>query len=888
MKLGTLQWLAQTGVIFYLWFTFNLPFYASLLKYLRSNERVTKGRAGDGPGPESDGVRLGGGPARHGPGSPAPGPSGMDAPDPARGHRPMAFDKMEGLVQEMQDPNSKRGVPVKSQKQYFTPSYPSVFTGCDLVDWLMDRLCLKPTERDEAVQVANQLCQFGYFFPVNDTKNLVFKDSKDTHYIFQIPYYWPWQHRQCPDNVEYAIYLEKRSLRNKQRHGLEEYELEALNNLKRNLANKWDLVSMQAEEQVRLAKDRKKVDKIVADSQERAYWRVHRPPPGCTSSLEPIPTCMRGTGHRKKRSVEDLKKEVDFLKSCLEKTRTKTSLVVESLIPFSETYAEYDAFFTTPNPSNPWHNDDTTYWLLNSPLVEVPTEKRVRRWALSIEDLIKDPTGLAEFTSYLRKEYSHENIRFWLMVTELRRSAQSKIPAKVKEIFDEFLKAGAPCEVNIDGRTMERTQTELKNPSRFTYDAAAEHIYTLLLKNDCYPRFIRSDHYKNLLQAGKQPCTKKRFPFPFGGGQKKKSSTSNPSTAIAGLSTAPGPSTSGMGIPGAPMGIPGPPGPSKDVATRALRRGSDRSLTGSTHELAVSARQVAHSHSQSNLSDINYPRDSAVIQGGSSTEETNQDDVCPWDDPPCRTSDPPSRPAPIVHQPSSGPVLVTATSLVGHHQYSLKRLQNTTMSTSVTDDLWGDAQCAATSGGSGASRTNSRKNSNQLDSNSSSSDISLAVAPVGGSLDITERLNRISIERRLSCTVPPPRSSVSSNEDTTQQPQRSFEGDLATPGSPKLASSSPIGLEERKRSITTPTSLTPLRKHSASSAHGAPLISVSGVGESASLPEEGQGQVEGQTEEEGAVGGVPEKNTEVCPWEDEESCKVNTPFVKKYATLGYL
>ncbi|KAL1450837.1 hypothetical protein WDU94_003152 [Cyamophila willieti] len=464
--------------------------------------------------------------------------------------------------------------------------------------------------------------------------------------MFQIPYYWPWQHRQSPDNVEYAIYLEKRSLRNKQRHGLEDYELESLNNLKRNLANKWDLISMQAEEQVRLSKDRKKVDKIVADSQERAYWRVHRPPPGFTSSLEPIPTCMRGgTGHRKKRSVEDLKKELDFLKSCLDKTRTKTSLVVESLVLFSETYSEYDAFFTTPNPSNPWHNDDTQHWLLNSPLVEVPTERRVRRWALSIEDLIKDPTGLAEFTTYLRKEYSHENIRFWLMVNELRRSSQSKIANKVKDIFDEFLAAGAPCEINIDGRTMERTQTELKTPSRFTYDAAAEHVYTLLLKNDCYPRFIRSDHYKTLLQAGKQPC--------------------------------------------------------KEITTRALRRGSDRSLTDGAHELAVNTRQVAHSHSQSNLSDINYPRlvsiaqfhelavntrqvahshsqsnlsdinyprDTTIIHGGSSTEETNQDDVCPWDDPPSHP--PPSRPASIVHQPS-GPQLVTATSLVGPHAYSL-------------------------------------------------------------------------------------------------------------------------------------------------------------------------------------------------------------------------
>lgn len=30
------------------------------------------------------------------------------------------------------------------------------------------------------------------------------------------------------------------------------------------------------------------------------------------------------------------------------------------------------------------------------------------------------------------------------------------------------------------------------------------------------------------------------------------------------------------------------------------------------------------------------------------------------------------------------------------------------------------------------------------------------------------------------------------------------------------------------------------------------------------------------------------KVNEICPWEDEESCKVDTPFVKTYATLGYL
>jgi len=62
---------------------------------------------------------------------------------------------------------------------------------------------------------------------------------------------------------------------------------------------------------------------------------------------------------------------------------------------------------------------------------------------------------------------------------------------------------------------MERVHQELRTPTRFTFDSAAEHVYTLLLKKDCYPRFIRSEHYKNLLAAGVQPSQKKRFVFVF-------------------------------------------------------------------------------------------------------------------------------------------------------------------------------------------------------------------------------------------------------------------------------------------------------------------------------------------------------------------------------------
>lgn len=77
--------------------------------------------------------------------------------------------------------------------------------------------------------------------------------------------------------------------------------------------------------------------------------------------------------------------------------------------------------------------------------------------------------------------------------------------------------------------------------------------------------------------------------FGFGGPGKKKSSTSA------------APNVSGLGAVAA--------GCSQAAVSR--RRGSDRSLTGSAHELAVSGvcvggTRVGHSHSQTNLSDIPY------------------------------------------------------------------------------------------------------------------------------------------------------------------------------------------------------------------------------------------------------------------------------------------
>ncbi|XP_037069583.1 regulator of G-protein signaling 7-like, partial [Pollicipes pollicipes] len=440
----------------------------------------------------------------------------------------LALEKMEMLVRQMQSPES--GVPVRCQKLFLT-TIPSAFMGYDLIEWLMENLPID--DSGEALHLASLLCQHGYFFPVGDAKTLQVKDDSSL-YRFQTPYYWPSQNH-VPDSTDYAIYLHKKISKNKQKHGLEDCELETYNQLKKTLASKWDFVAMQADEQLKMAKDRKKGDKIVSESQERAYWRVYRPPPGFTNTLEtPVVPDRSRPPSAAPDTPDKLGNELSFLQMCISRLRIKISQVAESMVSHYETYLVLDPFLSAVQPSNPWLTDDPTFMELNEPLVEFPTERRVRRWAISMEETVSDPTGLHEFTNCMRKEFSHENIRFWSAVHQLKKAALSQVATEVRSIYDEFLRPGAPCEINIDGKTMERTQELLKNPSRFTYNYAADHIYDLLLKKDCYPRFLRSEHYKNLLTNATNPTSKKsstsstkKF-FTFGAAGKKKISTVTP------------------------------------------------------------------------------------------------------------------------------------------------------------------------------------------------------------------------------------------------------------------------------------------------------------------------------------------------------------------------
>ena len=66
-------------------------------------------------------------------------------------------------------------------------------------------------------------------------------------------------------------------MQNKTRLELADYEAENLARLQKMFSRKWEFIFMQAEAQSKVDKKRDKLERKVLDSQERAFWDVHRP-----------------------------------------------------------------------------------------------------------------------------------------------------------------------------------------------------------------------------------------------------------------------------------------------------------------------------------------------------------------------------------------------------------------------------------------------------------------------------------------------------------------------------------------------------------------------------------------------------------------------------------
>ncbi|XP_046452912.1 regulator of G-protein signaling 7-like isoform X1 [Daphnia pulex] len=441
----------------------------------------------------------------------------------------IVYRKMEHIIERMQDDSA--GVSVKNVKTFMN-KIPSVFTGTDLTNWMIKNLDVSD-QAAEALHLAHLMSAHGYFFPVEDHILTVKNDG--TLYRFQTPYFWPsncWE----PENTDYAVYLCKRTMQNKARLELADYEAENLARLQKMFSRKWEFIFMQAEAQSRVDKKRDKLERKVLDSQERAFWDVHRPVPGCVNTTEmdikkacrmhrPIKSArhlsVAVAGGRISPSVSEvdiqcpaatIQKEIEFLRKKLARTNIKVSKVAESYISFYEQYVEYDPFVTCTEPLNPWISDTLDFWDQDKSGKEIQL-KRVRRWAFSLQELLKDPVGKEHFTKFLEKEFSSENLKFWEAAQDLKALPSSQVGARAMEIWNEFLGPEAKCPVNVDSKSHEATRLAMDKPDRWTFDRAAAHVYHLM-RSDSYSRYLRSEMYKDFLSGSKKKVTGRSFIVP--------------------------------------------------------------------------------------------------------------------------------------------------------------------------------------------------------------------------------------------------------------------------------------------------------------------------------------------------------------------------------------
>ncbi|KAF7241279.1 Regulator of G-protein signaling 21 [Varanus komodoensis] len=177
----------------------------------------------------------------------------------------------------------------------------------------------------------------------------------------------------------------------------------------------------------------------------------------------------------------------------------------------------------------------------------------------SVDALLANKDGLDAFRAFLKSEFSEENIEFWLACEDFKKTkSAAKIVSKAQRIYSDFIQADAPKEffpilkglrkkslrivclvilletlknviavvvvvvdddddkmtyrINIDFNTRDRITQTVSEPTLQCFDDAQRLIYSLMAK-DSFPRFLRSQVYKDLVNKQQNGNQKRWLPF---------------------------------------------------------------------------------------------------------------------------------------------------------------------------------------------------------------------------------------------------------------------------------------------------------------------------------------------------------------------------------------
>ncbi|CAM5161440.1 unnamed protein product, partial [Natator depressus] len=75
------------------------------------------------------------------------------------------------------------------------------------------------------------------------------------------------------------------------------------------------------------------------------------------------------------------------------------------------------------------------------------TPKETMAWSETVDTLLANKDGLAAFRTFLKSEFSEENIDFWMACEDFKKTKSSaKIASKAQKMYSEFIQADAPRE----------------------------------------------------------------------------------------------------------------------------------------------------------------------------------------------------------------------------------------------------------------------------------------------------------------------------------------------------------------------------------------------------------------------------------------------------------
>ncbi|XP_076819597.1 regulator of G-protein signaling 7-like isoform X2 [Clavelina lepadiformis] len=385
---------------------------------------------------------------------------------------------------------------------------PDAFWTTELIRWLKQVLNI---ECDlEACHLATMLCKTGYIYPCNVQWNTVnFKISEpDGNMVFryQTPFYWP-NESQFPLDQDHASHLLMREANN---HGIpmDEYEIMCLSRLKKVLKHQWDCITQSALTQTSFLEGCCPSDQYINAWQNYAFWRVRRPP-AYYKYICKAESCLNGPNRNFPSFTEtsivpsenDKEKKTAMSPSKILTSSCKriitSCLEREEIDPF---LIKDESFF------NPWKSETIrNAWPKEATESTGPYKLQCKAWGMSFDALLKDELGQLTFEKHLKKEFSEENLAFYLDCIYLRSAPLKELEDLIQSIFSEFISPNGATPVNIDTQTLNAVKAEMKTKTtRFVFDLALEHIYKLM-KKDSYKRFPSSKLFKETLETAIVP-----------------------------------------------------------------------------------------------------------------------------------------------------------------------------------------------------------------------------------------------------------------------------------------------------------------------------------------------------------------------------------------------